>query len=469
VVVLALHSSRGSGVVTVAPPAGGNGGGARAVGGEFLGLSFEAAELAEVAHDGSRGDLVALLRSLGPGVMRFGGTTADTQVAWRRGRAPLPPWATSSVTPQDLHALGQLARATGWRVMLTVNLGHFDPAAAADEARSARRALGGALRAIEIGNEPESFPGHRLRARTWNIAAYLAQVDAYRRAIAAAAPGLSLAGPDAVNPRSGRRWLIAEAALRPALLTVHQYPLGRCGKIVPTVADLLDPALGRPESSALRRLRTLARRTGIPVRVDEANNVACGGQPGVSDTFASALWALDYLVRAMGAGIEGVNLHGDFARPAGYAPLAPATPIDRAAGRLQAEPEWYALLAASQLRGDRVASVTHAPAGLPGSLTVLERPDGGEDIVVVDLASPDTRPQTVRVSLPPGFRSGTVLHLTAPSPMARSGVTLGGRAVSPSGQWRPKVPLPAVPVQGTSASVNVAPSSAVVISLHVRR
>src|SRR5215207_2404165 len=40
------------------------------------------------------GNLVALLRSLGPGVMRFGGFTADTSTAFAVHR-PAPDWATT--------------------------------------------------------------------------------------------------------------------------------------------------------------------------------------------------------------------------------------------------------------------------------------------------------------------------------------------------------------------------------------
>ncbi len=40
---------------------------------EFLGLSFELSSLAQIASYDEGGDLVTLLRSLGHGVLRFGG------------------------------------------------------------------------------------------------------------------------------------------------------------------------------------------------------------------------------------------------------------------------------------------------------------------------------------------------------------------------------------------------------------
>src|ERR1700694_5071705 len=49
---------------------------------DFLGLSFELSSLAQIARYADGGDLVRLLRSLGSGVLRFGGVTADTRAAW---------------------------------------------------------------------------------------------------------------------------------------------------------------------------------------------------------------------------------------------------------------------------------------------------------------------------------------------------------------------------------------------------
>jgi hypothetical protein len=41
------------------------------------------------------------------------------------------------------------------------------------------------------------------------------------------------------------------------------------------------------------------------------NSFYAGGKPGVSDTFASALWCLDYVSPAASFGSEGVNLETD--------------------------------------------------------------------------------------------------------------------------------------------------------------
>src|SRR5271167_4336492 len=76
---------------------------------DFLGLSFELSSLARVASYANGGDLVGLLRSLGPGVVRFGGVSADTRVAWTDGATARPPWASDVLEAGDLRELGRLA------------------------------------------------------------------------------------------------------------------------------------------------------------------------------------------------------------------------------------------------------------------------------------------------------------------------------------------------------------------------
>jgi hypothetical protein len=80
---------------------------------QFLGLSFEAAALHQLSLYSDRGDLVRLLRSLGPGVLRFGGITADENVAWTDAETPRPAWASSVIDEADLRAIGVLAGRPG--------------------------------------------------------------------------------------------------------------------------------------------------------------------------------------------------------------------------------------------------------------------------------------------------------------------------------------------------------------------
>src|SRR5262249_27296788 len=130
---------------------------------DFLGLSFEVSSLPQIASYAASGDLVELLRSLGPGVLRFGGVTADFETGGGEAPGGRPAWAWNVLDGRDLGELAGLAAATGWRVLLTIGLGHYEPEAAAREAATAKALLGGSLAGIELGNEPNAYAQHGLR------------------------------------------------------------------------------------------------------------------------------------------------------------------------------------------------------------------------------------------------------------------------------------------------------------------
>jgi hypothetical protein len=439
-----------------------------AVPADFLGLSFEMRSLPTIADYAMRGDLVQLMRSLGTGVMRFGGVSADEQVAWAGSGSTRPAWASATVTEGDLAGLAGLARATGWRVLLTVNLAHYDPPAAAQEAAAARRLLGSYLAGVEIGNEPDTFVRKGLRGAGWSLSTYLAQAAAYHAAIHAAAPGVAIAGPDPSTGATGLGWLRAVASsptLRPALLTDHYYPLSSCGS-TPTVSELLSPNVRHKESRMLGAMLFIAHTSKTPVRLDETNSISCEGEPGVSNTFASALWALDFTTRAMTTGVAGLNFHDLIADPVAYSPLFAPTPAALAAGALHAAPEWYALLAARPLLGARPLP-TSVTGAAPGELTAsaFRSPDGRLQIVLVDYDPPGSIPLAVHLRVPRGLGHSNVLRLTAPSPTATSGVRLGGRRLAPDGSWvAPPVP-PRVSGHAGALAVGMPPDSAAVVTL----
>ena len=59
---------------------------------------------------------------------------------------------------------------------------------------------------------------------------------------------------------------------------------------------------------------SLMHRRGGSYRIDEMGAVTCTGSPGVSNSMATALWTVDALFDAARQGIDGVNLHTDYAR-----------------------------------------------------------------------------------------------------------------------------------------------------------
>jgi hypothetical protein len=433
----------------------------------FLGLSYELSSLRQVAGYANDGDLVALLRSLGTGVLRFGGVSADTRVAWSDQATPRPSWASSAIEPADLRQLAQLAADSGWKVLLTIGFGHFEPQAAAREAAAAKAAMGESLEGIELGNEPNAYALHGLRSEPWTFVQYDEQVQIYRAAIEAAAPGIPLVGPDTSGSSAYENWGLGEAVdQRPALLTGHHYPLGCEQRPAPSIALLLSPETRRLEKMSLRRYVSIARQGQIPFRMDETNSVSCGGVAGISNTFASALWATGYVAQAMSMGVSGINMHGNPSNCAGYTPVCARTPEAGAVGRLSAQPEWYALLLARALVGERPLQTGLISGGNANvSVSTFLDPGGALRFVAVDYDSPGARRVALSLPVGTGFGGASVLSLTARAPTSLSGVRLGGRAVASDGWWTPPATLPHVASRGGVVTVALAPGSAALVTV----
>jgi hypothetical protein len=424
---------------------------------DFLGLSFEASVLGSGRFDPARSNLAALLRDLGTGRLRFGGNSVDRVAAWTAdGNSPLPSWAHSRVDPQALARLGALATATGWKVDLGLTLGHPDPAHAADEVAAAARLIGSGLGTVQVGNEPDVLAGLR---PGYGEAGFRSDVVAYRAAIVAAAPGVALSGPGTAEPAALARYAAAEGAGL-AFVTQHFYPFTRCGGARPTVGQLLSATTLDAEARLAATAVAAGRALGVGVRIDETNSASCGGQDGVSNTLASALWIVEYLVTAAQHGVAGFGIQGGLAACRGYTPLcAPgvsgaaagtAPGIDAtadaslgaaapAAGPLAAQPDFYGLLLVHELEGGRWLPLATTPAG-PGWAAALAMPDGAVRVVIVN-PSPDVAAEvTIRT---PGLAGrASVQRLTGPTLAATRGVELGGAAVGTDGVWRPHADTP---------------------------
>ena len=440
----------------------------RPVPARFLGLSFEVGSLGLIGEMGEHGNLVTLLRSLGPGVLRFGGITADQNVAWSDAGTPRPAWASATIGPAQMRSLGRLARRSGWTVLLTVGLAHFEPEAAAREVASAKAALGRYLVGVEIGNEPDSLGRHGYRPMPWLAQGYEEDVTAYREAIATLVPGVPLAGPDVSGsgafPEWGRDEVLSQ---EPALLTGHHYPLGCSQK--PTIQRLLEPAMRGREAQSLETYLSIARPPGIPLRIDEANSVSCGGVSGISDTFASALWATGYVAQAMAAGTAGLNLHGHPTNCSGYSPLCAPDPAALTSGRLRAQPDWYALLLTRTLIGYRPVPTTITSAGTPDIAAAgFTGANHTLKLLVSDDDPPGSAPLALSVGVGTGYGVAKALRLTAASPSATDGVRLGGRAVAAAGSFGEPAGE-SVPVHAGVVTLRVAPSSAALVTVTATR
>jgi hypothetical protein len=414
------------------------------------------------------------MRLLGPGVLRLGGDSLD--YSWWTGNGEHPPaWETSVVTPVNLANLDKLLVATGWRVILGVDLGHFDPARAASEAHAAERLLGSRLLGFEIGNEPDHYGSatKRLRPSAYGVSNYLEEVAAYSKKMATGVSELSLYGPDLYS----QPWLSAIAADKDVpftQITQHYYPIsysyakGSCKATpVPTAEELLSPQIRERESVAIDFLVRVGQSAGRSTRLSETNNTGscdASGGPATSPVFASALWALDWALRSAKAGVEGINFHGYFGRcrPSAYSPICAPSYSAEARGEVIGRPEYYGLLAARQLEGGRFIPVQiEGQVGEGGYTAYATKHSGGAITVAIDnFQSGAGASILLKV---PGYAKASNERLVARSLSSTTGVSFGRASFEGSRFERPKGR--AIRRVGGAFRLEVSPASAVVVTL----
>lgn len=435
-----------------------------------LGLSYEAEDLTLPGF--TSGNLAAYLKTLGTSVLRIGGNTVD-ETFWTSTNQTAPSWSLATITPADLTALATLTKASGWKVILGVNLKQYNPTAAADEAAHAAAALGSSLQAIEIGNEPDLYSQYEN-----NTKQYFTDFKAYVAAINKAAPGVPIEGSDAggaPNASFQTAFVANEQTLSTpdiSELTSHYYPLSACSSgDDPTIPDLLGTTTRDNESDLALAAVAQAAKLSLPAVVDEGNSVVCEGEQGVSNVFASALWEIDDQLVLARDGVSGDYMHGTVIQCNGakplymyYTPLCAPTAAAATAGDLAAQPEYYGLAAVHEIGTGTFLNLTN-PAWATVRGYAVKHTNGTMTVVLDDVQDPTSNgPTTLTLDLGANFTSGTRINLTAASLTATTGITIGGQSVSSNGTLPTPTTTP-VTVSGDTLNVTIPAGSAALITL----
>jgi hypothetical protein len=247
---------------------------------DFLGVSYETSTLVTEPgyFDPSNVALLHIFDTLGIRSLRLGGNESDV--------GPMP-------TPAEVdHALA-FANAASVHVIYTLRLATFDATVAASTAGDVLDHAS-ALDCLAIGNEPNSYLS--------SYAAYASDVRAYRSAIQDARA--VYCGPDTFGIDSEWVRSYAQDFVTP-FVSFHEYFGGDGGSIDPASArDLLLSASLLDAYAADQEVVAALR-----FRLTESNSFYDGGAPGASNSFASALWGLDYLHWWASHGALGINFH----------------------------------------------------------------------------------------------------------------------------------------------------------------
>jgi hypothetical protein len=413
------------------------------------GLSYEKSKLSSGLFNAANRTLIGCFQRLGPSILRIGGNSVD-RTTW----TPDGPGGTAGlVAPADIAGLAAFVRSAGWRVIYGINLGTNMPAAAAAEATVAARALGADLYGFEIGNECDLYSSNGLRPITYTPADFFAEWSAYASAIRASVPNAPLTGPASAG--SVGSWTVPFASAQAhsvTLLTQHYY---RANGQLPTstIALLLagDPNL----PGELAQLRAAARGISGGYRLAEANSFSHGGAPNVSDGYGTALWAIDFLLLNARNGSAGVDFHGG-GNGTGYTPIA-----DSAGAVVAVRPVYYGMLFVAQIPSGPMYPVT-VRTSLSLSAYAIAGSGGSTSVVIIN--KDPTYTAVATIALGASASHAQPLLLAGAGLSATSGTTLGGAPVANDGTWSPLAAAP-IPASGSSLTVNVAPASALLLTL----
>ncbi len=269
---------------------------------DFVGLSFEMQRVLADTNgwhffSAENKNLIATFKTLGIKNLRVGGNTAD------RPTLPTP-------TKTDVDNLFAFAQAADLQVIYTLRLNHGAMADAVKMANYISQKYKNQLDCFAIGNEPNVF--------STNYEVYIAEWKRFAAEITAAtnSPDAKFCGPS-VSP-GHEKWsarfaneLASAGQLK--FISQHDYPGGDARKFATNAGaareKILSPNMHSNYAKFANNFVPAVISNGLAFRFEEANSFYDGGAVDASDTFASALWALDYQWWWATHGMRGINFH----------------------------------------------------------------------------------------------------------------------------------------------------------------
>lgn len=441
----------------------------------FVGLATEYWNVEqEVGTDPKKPDLAfeQTLRNLAPQggfSLRIGGDSTD----WTWYPIPgmkQPAWVRWTMTPAWAEVTDKLVDDLGAHLIVGINMEADSLKIASAEIQEIRSAMGKVPTTFELGNEPElysHFPfyhdtaGQAVlgRPKTYSLADMTDQWNQMANAL----PNVRFAGPgySSLNALPAVGQFLADSR-KLSLVTVHVYPLRstRCSATKPQEDELFTTSSLQVLASGLASWARVADQHHVGLRVDEMNSVTCGGEPGLTNTFGPALWALNILPLYAAAGVNGVNVQS---RPSTAQNLI-QTDQTRDGWRIHVQPEYYGLIAFSQLAppGSKMLTVGPMPSGL---YAWADRTPQGETHVVVTNVGAGASTVAIPAKGATGAASVETLSGGSGGLSATGGVKLGGQTISAlTGKLTGTPVSKSVAAKANAYDITVAPDSAAIVS-----
>jgi hypothetical protein len=437
---------------------------------DFTGLSFEMREVLADTNGNhffspANKRLIATFKQLGIKSLRVGGNTAD------RPTLPMP-------STNDVDSLFDFAKKADVKVIYTLRLNQSKPELAAGMANYIERYYSKQLDCFAIGNEPNTY-------YTSNYQGYLAEWKRYATQITVPSnsPEARFSGPG-VSP-GHEKWsaqFAAELADSGLLkfISQHDYPGGDARRVINAAAacdKILSPAMDAHYITFASHFVPTVTSNGLAYRFEEANSFYDGGAQDVSDTFASALWALNYQWWWASHGIIGINFHTgdtvaarDESKPCRYATFWTAP------GGYNVHPIGYAEKMFSLGSRGRMVPVKILPESASDLNFAAYAVVGTDKSFYVTLINKSHGAAATNLSISigaqgiNGWSKAKVIRLAVPNGdiSQKTGVTLGGAEITDDAKWEGQWQTLPFSKSQSSMAVDLPAASAAVIKLTPR-
>jgi len=264
------------------------------------------------------------------------------------------------ISPNLVEVMGNISKLTNvdWFIGLPFN----DTANPRLElAEIAQSVLGDHLLGMQLGNEPDLYYSNGIRPSTYTVEQYFTDwgtvLDFYLNDSNVPNKNMFIAPSVCCGQDIGwtpelvwNTGFLSSYANNLAYMSVEHYPTNNCND-----SGILDPEqiLGQfvLNHSAVINLSTpyinstnIAQGLSKPFIMFETNTASCGGFSGLSDSFASALWAVDYNMNMASANFTNALYHVGGMTDSYYNPFTPPPTNQTSVREWTVGPTYYSAL-----------------------------------------------------------------------------------------------------------------------------
>jgi len=285
------------------------------------------------------------------------------------------------------------------------------------------------IAAFEIGNEPDAYVNSGNRPSPFTFPEYLAQFQQWQQAVQTGAGSqFGVMGPSAAGSgwNAGVEAGLAVGTMTPVLVSQHAYLTpAPAGQTLPP-DFLLQPSSTSKLPGYYIPFAVSAHQSGFKFRMGEINSICNGGVRGISDTFQAALWSIDIMFTYLNGGVDGVNWHSGQYTAYALWEFQPKTYAGKTTFNFQGvSPLYYGLLSFQQVAGNG-AQLLPVATMTDSNVSIWATVDSTSTAHVVVINKDEAATGNIQINLP-GYTTGTVRYLSAPSYASTNGVTLGGQ------------------------------------------